>query len=162
MTYMNVLSVVVGGFGRKGKLNMNKPIQWTVWGALAMMTAATFSPGALADDASRQKNKNDWRNLATAGAVVAGYGLVKHNKTATVVGAAGAGYGAYRYEKDRHSQAQTKRARQYYSRHDKDYESYRRRSSRPSTTYVHSTRTTRRYGHVIHHRGSTSAYRSNR
>ncbi len=114
------------------------------------MATAALSPAALADDASRQKNKNDWRNAASASAAVAGYGLIKGDKTATVVGAAGAGYSAYRYEKDRKSQAATRRARQYYSRRDRDYESYRGGSSRPSTTYVHARRTTRRYSNVRH------------
>lgn len=136
---------------RKGKSTMKKATQWVVWGALAVVATAAFGPAAPADDAGRQKNKNDWRNLTTAGAAVAGYGLLKGDKTATVLGAAGAGYGAYRYEKDRHSQAQTRRARQFYRRTDRDYESYRGRSARPSTTYVHSRRTSRRY-HQVRHR----------
>ncbi len=55
---------------------------------------------------NRQQNKNTWRNLGVAGAAVAAYGLLNHNSTATVLGAAGAAYSANRYEQDRHSQSQ--------------------------------------------------------
>lgn len=86
----------------------------TALAVLATVATAALSPAALAD--SRQKNKNDWRNLAGAGAAVAGYGLLKHNKTATIVGAAGAAYSAHRYEQDRHSQSQQSAARKRYYR----------------------------------------------
>ncbi len=56
--------------------------------------------------ANRQQNKNTWRNLGATGAAVAAYGLLNHNSTATVLGAAGAAYSANRYEQDRHSQSQ--------------------------------------------------------
>ncbi len=83
----------------------------TALAVLASVATAALSPLVLADPASQQKNKNDWRNLATAGAAVAGYGLLKHNTTATVIGAAGAAYSAKRYEDERHSQSQAKAAR---------------------------------------------------
>ena len=80
--------------------------------------AAAMAPlSASADGASRQKNKNTWRNLAIGGAAVAGYGLLKHNTTATVLGAAGAAYSANRYEQDRKSQSAHQRARQRYHRY---------------------------------------------
>jgi opacity protein-like surface antigen len=91
---------------------------------LAVMAATVFSPAALAD--SRQKNKNTWRNLGIAGAAVAGYGLLHHNTTATVLGAAGAGYSAYRYEKERKSQDAAKRARERYRRYHRYHRSYHR------------------------------------
>jgi len=90
--------------------------------SLALMTSLAVSaltPMALAD--SRQKNKNNWRNLAGAGAAVAGYGLLKHNKTATILGAAGGAYAASRYEKDRHSQSQQSAARKRYYRSSRSY-----------------------------------------
>jgi hypothetical protein len=59
----------------------------------------------------RQKTKNDWRNLAYAGAGVGLWGLLKHDSTLTFVGAAGALYSAYRYEQDRKSQSKLNRAR---------------------------------------------------
>lgn len=83
----------------------------TVFASTALLPMA-----ALADGASRQKNKNNWRNLAGVGAAVAGYGLLKHNKTATIVGAAGAAYSANRYEQDRKSQSKAK-ARRAQSRY---------------------------------------------
>jgi uncharacterized membrane protein len=84
---------------------------------MASFATAALSPLALAD--STQSNKNTWRNLGIAGAAVAGYGLLKHNTTATVLGAAGAAYSASRYEQERKSQDARKRWRQrhYYRSH---------------------------------------------
>lgn len=99
---------------------MKMNTQMTAFALLATVATAALSPAALADN--RQHNKNNWRNLAGVGAAVAGYGLLKHNTTATVVGAAGAAYSAHRYEQDRHSQDQNKRARQrYYRTHHRYY-----------------------------------------
>jgi hypothetical protein len=102
----------------------------TTLGLLTTLAAATFSPAALAD--SRQKNKNDWRNLGYLGAAVAGYGLLNHNTTATVLGAAGAAYSVNRYEQDRHSQsqAQARRDRYFYRNGSRyNYPTLYRRSS---------------------------------
>ncbi len=89
----------------------------TILGLAATVAAAAFAPLAVsADQASQQKNKNQWRNLGIAGAAVAGYGLLNHNSTATVLGAAGAAYSANRYEQDRHHQSQDNAARQRYYR----------------------------------------------
>lgn len=91
---------------------------------LVSVATAALSPAALAD--SRQKNKNGWRNLAGIGAAVAGYGLLKGDKTATILGAAGGAYSANRYEKDRHSQSEAKANRvRYHAR-----QSYHRRTGR--------------------------------
>ncbi len=76
-----------------------------VCGLLATFALSSLSP-VLADSSSRQSSKNQWRNLGIVGAVVAGYGLLEHNQTATLLGAAGAAYSANRYEQDRHSQSQ--------------------------------------------------------
>ncbi len=84
----------------------------TICGLLATFAAAALVPtAALADQSGQQKNKNQWRNLAIAGAAVAGYGLLNHNSTATLLGAAGGGYSAYRYEQDRHHQSQDQHRR---------------------------------------------------
>ena len=81
----------------------------------ALLTATLAAPfGAHAD--SRQKNKNTWRNGAIGAGAVGLYGLLKGNKTATLLGAAGAAYSANRYEKDRKSQDQNKRTRARYHR----------------------------------------------
>jgi hypothetical protein len=89
-----------------------------------------LTPSAVLADT--QSNKNTWRNLGIAGAAVAGYGLLNHNSTATVLGLAGAGYSAYRYEQDRHHQSQQNawrnRAyyhRSYYHRYNPGYSTYR-------------------------------------
>jgi len=94
--------------------------KYTTLGLLATLAAAAASP-VLADPASQQKNKNQWRNLGIAGAAIAGYGLLNHNTTATVLGAAGAAYSANRYEHDRQSQSQNSSNRydyRHYHRND--------------------------------------------
>ena len=88
----------------------------TILGLAATVATAAFAPiSAMADGSSTQKNKNQWRNLGIAGAAIAGYGVLNHNSTATLLGAAGAAYGAKRYEDERHSQSQSNanRARYY-------------------------------------------------
>ena len=65
--------------------------------------------------ANRQKQKNQWRNLALGAGAVAVYGLLNKNSTLTLGGAAGAAYSLYRCEQDRKSQASidTRRSRAY-------------------------------------------------
>jgi hypothetical protein len=100
--------------------------------AIALAVLAAFSvsavlPGAALaqskqEQAKRQKKKNDWRNATGAAAAVAGYGLLKHNSTATVLGAAGAAYSANRYEQERKNQSKAKARRERrYHRHGGDY-----------------------------------------
>jgi len=95
---------------------------WTMLGlAVTVATTALAPLAAHADQSSRQSNKNQWRNLAGAGAAVAGYGLLKHNNTATILGVAGAAYSANRYEKDRHSQSQSQARRDRNARYHRYY-----------------------------------------
>ncbi len=100
---------------------------WAMLGIAATVAATALAPISASAD-SRQTNKNNWRNLAGAGAAVAGYGLLKHNNTATLLGAAGAAYSANRYEQDRHSQSQSQARRDQRARYH------------------------RYYGHRVHHR----------
>jgi len=86
-----------------------------VCGLLATFALTSLTP-VLASPSSRQSNKNQWRNLGIAGAAIAGYGLLQHNQTATLLGAAGAAYSANRYEQDRHSQSQNNDWRTRYHR----------------------------------------------
>lgn len=89
----------------------------TLLGLAALATVSALAPMAAQAD---QKNKNQWRNLGIGSAAVAGYGLLNHNRNATILGVAGAAYSAHRYEQDRHhqSQAQASRDRRaYYYRH---------------------------------------------
>ena len=51
-------------------------------------------------NASVQSNKNNMRNLAIAGAAVAGYGLLTHNTGATVLGAIGGLVGLSQEQRD--------------------------------------------------------------
>ena len=94
---------------------MNLGLKMTSLTLLVTMATAALSPLALAS--GTQKDKNNMRNLGIAGAAVAGYGLIKHNTAATVLGAAAGGYGAYKYEQDRKKQSAHQRARQRYHRH---------------------------------------------
>jgi uncharacterized protein YcfJ len=92
-----------------------------LWGMTALLIGSMFAPLTALGDDSRQKNKNNWRNGAIAGGVIAGYGLLKGNKTATILGAAGAAYSANRYEQERKSQDARKHARARYHRSHGNY-----------------------------------------
>lgn len=92
---------------------MTRTSTLTTLGLLATLAASAMTP-ALADRASDQKNKNNARNLAIAGAAVAGYGLFSHNNTIALLGAAGAGLAGSQYEKDRKNQSQDSNHRYYY------------------------------------------------
>jgi hypothetical protein len=95
---------------------------WTILGLAATVAAAAFAPiSAHADDSSRQKNKNLWRNGAIVGGAAALYGLHNHDTTTTVLGAAGAAYSAKRYEDDRHSQSQAQARRDQRTRYHRYY-----------------------------------------
>lgn len=101
---------------------MKQANTWTILGLAATVAATVFAPmSAQADQSSRQKNKNQWRNLGIAGAAVTGYGLLKHNNTATILGAAGTAYSANRYEQDRHSQSQSQARRDARARYHRTY-----------------------------------------
>jgi len=76
--------------------------------AVTMIGALLVVPMTASAQSSRdhrQQSKNQWRNLAYGAAAVGIFGLLKHNSTLTVAGAAGAAYSAYRYEQDRKSQS---------------------------------------------------------
>jgi hypothetical protein len=59
----------------------------------------------------RQKTKNDWRNIAIGSGAATAYGLLSHNNTVSILGAAGTLYSLSRYEHDRKSQSSIDRAR---------------------------------------------------
>lgn len=97
-----------------------------VCGLLATFALSSLSP-VLADSAGRQNDKNNWRNLGFVSAAIAGIGLLEHNQTATLIGAAGAAYSANRYEQDRHIQSQRSNdwSRRYhwnYNDRDRDHQ----------------------------------------
>ncbi len=92
-----------------------------LWGMTALVAGSLLAPLSVLAADSRQKHKNNWRNGAIAGGAIAGYGLLKGNKAATLLGAAGAAYSAHRYEQDRKHQDQRKRSRARYYRHGGDY-----------------------------------------
>jgi len=129
---------------------MNTKRSMTILALVAIFAVTLLAPGAAM--ASHQSNKNMWRNLAIGSGVIAGYGLVKHNSTATILGAAGAGYSAYRYEQERKAEAAQSRARdRYYYRHR--FMRYHRtahyhRTYRPASSYTHAGR---KYYHFAGH-----------
>jgi hypothetical protein len=88
---------------------------------LAAVAALGALPGAALAQSSRQKSKNDMRNLAIAGAAVAAYGVLSKNKTATIIGAAGAGVGLSQYERQRKAQSEESRDWRDFRRDDPRY-----------------------------------------
>ena len=80
----------------------------TTLGLIAALAGASLAPAM----ANEQRDKNNARNLALGGAAVALYGILNHNSTATLLGAAGAAIGGSQYEKDR--QDQSYGSRRYY------------------------------------------------
>ena len=83
-------------------------------GGLVAPTVVHAAPKT--EGAKRQEKKNNWRNLGAAGAAIAGYGLLKGNKTATILGGAGAAYSANRYENERKNQSKRSADRARYHR----------------------------------------------
>jgi H+/Cl- antiporter ClcA len=59
----------------------------------------------------KQKQKNDWRNLAIGGGALGVLGLFTHNSTLTYLGLGGGLYSAYRYEQDRKGQSKAQQQR---------------------------------------------------
>jgi hypothetical protein len=95
---------------------MNKKLG-TVVALAATLTLSLLAPMAHADD---QGNKNTWRNIGIGSAVIAGHGLLTHNRTEAIIGVAGAAYSAHRYEEARHNQS-VNRQRYYYRHHHRHY-----------------------------------------
>jgi hypothetical protein len=87
-----------------------------VLGLTAVFASCLLAPATFADSASRQNNKNLWRNLAIGAGALGVYGAVNHNSTETILGAAGAAYAANRYEQERHSQSVHNSGRRYHRR----------------------------------------------
>ena len=80
---------------------MKLTTKMTTLGLIAALAGASLAP-AMAND---QSDKNNARNLALGGAAVALYGILNHNSTATLLGAAGAAVAGSQYEQDRHNQS---------------------------------------------------------
>lgn len=100
---------------------MTKISRITSWGLLATMALAPLA--AFAGD-NHQGQKNTGRNIGIGSAAVLGYGLLKHNTTATVLGAVGAVAGAKMYEDNRKAQSRNNaryHRHHYYYRHGRRY-----------------------------------------
>ena len=72
--------------------------QRTIGLATLGVMAATTLGGIMAAPVQASES-NKWKNLTILGGAVTGYGLLKHNKTATIVGGVGAVYAYSRYHK---------------------------------------------------------------
>jgi hypothetical protein len=108
--------------------------------AVAAVCAVTMSAPIVANAQStsrQQKNKNQWRNLSYGAGAATAYGLLKHDKTITILGAAGTLYSLNRYERDRKSQ----------SRADHDRANYYGRSSFMQGGHRYRRQTVTRNGH---------------
>ena len=106
---------------------MTRTAKYTTLALLAAVGTTALAPAAvLADnDAARQSNKNLMRNLALGGAAIAGLGLLQHNNTLALLGAAGAGLAGNQYEKARHNQSVDQSRDDYYHRRNNgDYQYY--------------------------------------
>ena len=82
-------------------------------GLLAVMATTAFAPVAAVAD--HQGQKNTGRNIGIGGAALLGYGLLKHNTTATILGGVGAVAGAKMYEDNR--KAESRNNARYHRRH---------------------------------------------
>ncbi len=92
----------------------------TALALLATTATAALAPVAVLAD-SHQGKKNTGRNLGIAGAAIAGYGLLKHNTAATVLGGVGAVAGAKMYEDNRKAQSRNNSRRHYFYRNGHRY-----------------------------------------
>jgi hypothetical protein len=101
---------------------MTRNVTLTALGLLATLAASSLTP-ALADGprGQLQADKNTARNIGIAGAAVAVYGLLSHNSTATVIGAAGALIGGSQYEKDSQKQSRDNHWGDRYYRDDRNW-----------------------------------------
>ena len=91
---------------------MKLTTKMTTLGLIAALAGVSLAP-AMAND---QSDKNNARNLALGGAAVALYGILNHNSTATLLGAAGAAIAGSQYEQDRHDQSVDNSRYYHYNR----------------------------------------------
>ena len=79
----------------------------TLAAAVCAFTMSAPITASAQNDASshRQKTKNQWRNIAIGSGAATAYGLLSHNNTVSILGAAGTLYSLNRYEHDRKSQS---------------------------------------------------------
>ena len=93
------------------KIQHKKTVSFALLGVLATSAlSGVFAPAAEA------KSSSKWRNFAIAGGAVAGYGLLKKNKTATIAGLAAGGYSLYRYNKAKKKEKRYSRTARRYRR----------------------------------------------
>ena len=94
----------------------------TVSVALLGVLATSALGGAFAPVAEAKSSKK-WNTLAIAGGAIAGYGLLKGNKTATIGGAALGGYSLYRANKAKKKEKKYSRA-WYQRRYGRNWRSH--------------------------------------
>ncbi len=103
------------------KIQNKKTVSFALLGVLATSALGGF----FAPQAQAASSSNKWKNLAIAGGAVAGYGLLKHNKTATIAGLAAGGYSLYRYNKAHKKEKRYSRS-YYQKRYGKNWRSHYR------------------------------------
>lgn len=94
-------------------------------GTLAVM--ATAFTGPLTTPVQAQ-SKDTWKKLAIVGGVVTGYGLLKKNKTATIIGGVGTAYSYSRYRSASKKQ-EAKREAWYRQRYGRNWRNHYKTSS---------------------------------
>jgi hypothetical protein len=106
-------------------------------GAVLATAVVPAIPAAAQSSRHRQQTKNTWRNVGIGAGAVGLYGLLKHDNTLAIAGAAGGLYSLNRYEHDRKSQSKMD--------HDRAALYQRRSYTRNGHRYVRQTVT--RHGH---------------
>lgn len=101
----------------------NPFLKFATLGALAMTLALpSMSMAESRYDRHRDQQQNTWKNVALGSAALGILGAIKGDRNLTILGAAGALYGGYRYEADRESDRHYGRYDyDRYSRHDRDW-----------------------------------------
>lgn len=87
------------------KIQNKKTVSIALLGVLA-----TSALGGMFAPVAEAKSSTKWRNFAIAGGAVAGYGLLKHNKTATIAGAGLGAYSLYRSQRAKKNEKRHSRA----------------------------------------------------
>jgi hypothetical protein len=93
------------------------------FGLLGIFAATTF--GGAAVHTAQAQSKKTWRNLAIAGGVATGYGLLKKKKGVAIVGGVGTAYAYSRY-RSKKKQEDRRRANWYQRRYGRNWRAHYR------------------------------------
>jgi len=93
------------------------------FGLLGIFAATTF--GGAAFNVAEAQSKKTWRNLAIAGGVATGYGLLKKKKGVAIIGGLGTAYAYSRYRKSSKKE-KSRRANWYRRRYGRNWRAHYR------------------------------------